>query len=116
MRELMEALDAYPRGARERVTLEYVLLKGISDTPAEISALKALLKPRRGWVKVNLIPFNPVPGLEFQESSEARVNAIGAELSDAGFTVTVRRSLGRDIRAACGQLAAEPIKNVNGKE
>jgi len=107
IKELMEAIDAYPRGARERITLEYVLLKGISDTPAEISALKALLRPRRSWVKVNLIPFNPVPGIAFQEPAEARVNAIGAELAEAGLTVTVRRSLGRDIQAACGQLAAE---------
>ena len=112
MDDLMRAVEAYPRGARDRVTLEYVLIKGVTDTPGEIAALKELLKSRRSWVKVNLIPFNPVPGMDLDEPSEERVNAIGRELTREGFTVTVRRSLGRDIRAACGQLAAAPQTQV----
>jgi len=107
MDDLLNAVDAYPRGARDRVTLEYVLIKGVTDTPEEIAALKELLRTRRSWVKVNLIPFNPVPGMDFDEPSVARVDAIGRELARERFTVTVRRSLGRDILAACGQLAAE---------
>jgi len=107
MKELFDAMLAYPRRPGDRITLEYVLIKGVTDTDAELRALFDLLKPHRRVFKVNLIPYNAVPGLPYAEPDEARVDEVGRMLADRDITVTVRRSLGRDIRAACGQLAAE---------
>ncbi len=109
MRELFEAMLAYPRKPGERITLEYVLIKGVNDTDAELGALFDLLKPHRRVFKVNLIPYNAVPDLPYEEPEEARVDAVGRMLARREITVTVRRSLGRDIRAACGQLAGEGL-------
>jgi 23S rRNA (adenine2503-C2)-methyltransferase len=109
MRELFEAMLAYPRKPGERITLEYVLIKGVNDTDAELKGLFDLLRPHRRVFKVNLIPYNAVPGLPYEEPDEARVDAVAGMLAERDVTVTVRRSLGRDIRAACGQLAAEQM-------
>ena len=89
-----------PRGGR--VTLEYVLLHGVNDTPAHARELARRLGGRR--FKVNLIPLNPAPEIPFQAPRPEDVDAFARVLVDAGATVSVRRPRGQDILAACGQL------------
>jgi 23S rRNA (adenine2503-C2)-methyltransferase len=89
-----------PRGGA--VTFEYVLLGGVNDTPAHARALARRLAGRRA--KVNLIPLNPAPEIPFKAPQPDAVDAFAAALSAAGVSVSVRRSRGRDILAACGQL------------
>ena len=111
MKELFDAMLAYPRRPGDRITLEYVLIKGVTDTDTELRALFELLKPHRRVFKVNLIPYNAVPGLPYAEPDAARVDAVAGMLAQREITVTVRRSLGRDILAACGQLASREAQS-----
>ncbi len=103
--ELMEACRTFPLRRRSRITFEYVLLDGVNDTPADARRLVRLLEGVPG--KVNLLPLNAAEGIPFTRPDEARVNAFARILSEAGVTVSVRKSRGRDIRAACGQLLVE---------
>jgi 23S rRNA (adenine2503-C2)-methyltransferase len=102
MGKVLAAARAYatPRGGR--VTLEYVLLRGVNDTPAHARELVRRLDERR--FKLNLIPLNPAPEIPFQAPSPDDVDAFAGILADGGLTVSVRRPRGRDILAACGQL------------
>jgi 23S rRNA (adenine2503-C2)-methyltransferase len=102
---LMDACRDYQRHTGRRVTFEYTLLDGVNDTPALARELALLL---RGLdAHVNLIPMNPVAELPFSPSSPAAVEAFHDVLRARGLICTVRREMGRDIRAACGQLRAE---------
>ncbi len=103
--ELLAAIARFPMEARRRVTVEYVLLNGINDTTEDAGRLVKLFQ--RLPVKINLIMFNPSPHLPaFAPAAEERLEAFAAVLSRANMTVTVRWSKGREIEAACGQLAA----------
>jgi 23S rRNA (adenine2503-C2)-methyltransferase len=106
---LMDAIRAYPglSNAR-RVTFEYVMLKGINDSPAEARALVQLLKGLPA--KVNLIPFNPWPGSPYECSSWSTIEVFAAILNKAGYASPIRTPRGRDILAACGQLKSESEK------
>jgi 23S rRNA (adenine2503-C2)-methyltransferase len=99
---LMQALRSFPLAPRRRITVEYVMLRGVNDTVEDARRLVKLLRGLR--CKVNLIPFNPWPGAPYDRPSESAVNAFGAVVRDHHFTVTVRYSKGEDIGAACGQL------------
>ncbi len=99
---LLEAIAAVPLRARERVTFEYVLLGGINDQPHHAAELIALLKDLRA--KINLIVWNPGPGMAFHEPHPQDVAAFQNRLRNAGIPVFIRRPRGRDIYAACGQL------------
>jgi 23S rRNA (adenine2503-C2)-methyltransferase len=90
---------------RRRVFVEYVLLAGVNDAPEQGRALASLLGGEH--FKVNLIPYNPAGGL-YEGSSRDRIAAFRHELEQARVPVTVRLTRGRDIEAACGQLAAAP--------
>jgi len=103
--EILDACRRFPLKHRDRVTFEYVLLAGINDSDAEARKLAKRLRGLRA--KVNLIPLNPAAGIAFERPSDARVNQFGRILSECHVAVTVRKSRGRDIRAACGQLAIE---------
>jgi 23S rRNA (adenine2503-C2)-methyltransferase len=107
--ELMAGIRAYPglSNAR-RVTFEYVMLKGVNDSPAEARALVALLKGIPA--KVNLIPFNPWPGSPYECSGWGAIETFAAILNKAGFASPIRTPRGRDILAACGQLKSESEK------
>ena len=107
--ELLDAVCAYPglSNAR-RVTFEYVMLKGINDSPAEAKALVNLLKGIPA--KVNLIPFNPWPGSPYACSDWATIEKFAAILNRAGYASPIRTPRGRDILAACGQLKSESEK------
>jgi 23S rRNA (adenine2503-C2)-methyltransferase len=107
--ELMAAIRAYPglSNAR-RVTFEYVMLKGVNDSPAEARALVRLLAGVPA--KINLIPFNPWPGSPYECSDPATIEAFAQIVNRAGYASPVRTPRGRDILAACGQLRTESAK------
>jgi 23S rRNA (adenine2503-C2)-methyltransferase len=99
---LAQALGRFPLQSGERITLEYVLLRGVTDGLEDGRRLAAFA--RRFPSKINLIPFNPHEGSGFEPPEEARVEALCRLLVDAGLTVSVRRSRGQDVAGACGQL------------
>jgi 23S rRNA (adenine2503-C2)-methyltransferase len=107
--ELMDAVKAYPglSNAR-RVTFEYVMLKGVNDSPAEAKALVQLLKGIPA--KINLIPFNPWPGSPYACSDWATIEKFAGILNRGGYASPIRTPRGRDILAACGQLKSESEK------
>jgi 23S rRNA (adenine2503-C2)-methyltransferase len=88
-----------------RITFEYVLLGGVNDTDDDARRLSRLVKGIPA--KVNLIPYNENPGLGFRAPAPGRVEAFRDLLVNANVTAVVRKNRGRDIAAACGQLAAE---------
>ncbi|MDR2612099.1 MAG: 23S rRNA (adenine(2503)-C(2))-methyltransferase RlmN [Deltaproteobacteria bacterium] len=103
--ELREALRDLPLRKGRRVTLAYVLLGGVNDTPAHAEALARWAGGLRA--KINLIPFNPWPGAPFRRPSEGAAEAFRGVLTGRGLTALTRRSYGREVAAACGQLAGE---------
>jgi 23S rRNA (adenine2503-C2)-methyltransferase len=105
---LAAALSAFPLDRGERVTLEYVLLRGVTDPLEDGRRLAAFAA--RFPSKVNLIPFNPHEGSGFEPPTEARVEELCALLSAKGITVSVRRSRGQDVAGACGQLVREKAR------
>jgi 23S rRNA (adenine2503-C2)-methyltransferase len=107
--ELMAAIKAYPQLSNaKRVTFEYVMLKGVNDSPADAKALVKLLAGVPA--KINLIPFNPWPGTEYECSDWGTIEAFAAILNRAGYASPIRTPRGRDILAACGQLKSESEK------
>lgn len=100
--EVVEAALRYPIPRGGLVTFEYVLLRGVNDSPAHAQELGRLLAGRR--VKVNLIPLNPAPEIPFAGPTPEAVDAFCGVLAGAHLTVSVRRPRGQDILAACGQL------------
>ena len=107
--ELMAGIRAYPGLSNaKRVTFEYVMLKGLNDSPAEAKALVQLLKGIPA--KINLIPFNPWPGTQYECSSWSTIEAFAAILNRGGYASPIRTPRGRDILAACGQLRSESEK------
>lgn len=107
--DLMDAIRNYPGLSNtRRVTFEYVMLKGVNDSPAEARALIQLLKGIPA--KINLIPFNPWPGTRYECSSWAAIETFAAILNKAGYASPIRTPRGRDILAACGQLKSESEK------
>jgi 23S rRNA (adenine2503-C2)-methyltransferase len=121
--ELMPVNDRYPLAdvvalcrthwerTNRRVFVEYVMLAGVNDSPAQARLLASLLG--RDAFKVNLIPYNPT-GL-FDGSSRAAIDGFKAELDKARIPVTVRLTRGRDIAAACGQLATAPRSHARAR-
>lgn len=104
LKELMQALKAFPRSPRESVTFEYTLLKDVNDSLEDAKRLVQLLKGVRA--KVNLIPFNPFPGTHFESSDDDTMYAFQNVLYHAGIQTNIRKSRGQDILGACGQLKA----------
>ena len=101
--DLLEALRAYPRLSNsERITFEYVMLKGVNDSDDDARRLVELIKGIPA--KINLIPFNEWPGAPYERSSNNRIKAFADIVFDAGYASPVRRPRGEDIMAACGQL------------
>ncbi len=100
--DVMEAADAYFARTGRQVTFEYVLLRGVNDRPSEAAALVRLLSRRKAHV--NLIPYNPVAGLPFERPSADSIRRFVSTVRSGGVSVTVRKTKGRPIDAACGQL------------
>ena len=107
--ELLDACRTYPGATNaRRITFEYVMLKGINDSPSDARELVRLLAGIPA--KVNLIPFNPWPGAPYECSSEATIAAFSDIVFSAGYSAPVRTPRGRDILAACGQLKSASVK------
>ncbi len=102
LRAVVDAADAYFRSSGRRVTFEYVLLRGINDGEAEARALADLLEAKQAHA--NLIPYNPVEGLPYERPRPDSVRRFEAILRDRRVSVSVRKTKGREIDAACGQL------------
>jgi 23S rRNA (adenine2503-C2)-methyltransferase len=101
--EVLAACEAYFARKRRKVFIEYVMLAGVNDTAAQATQLADILDPR--MYKINLIPYNPT-GANHTGSTPKAIEAFRRKLEHRGLTVTVRLTRGREIEAACGQLAA----------
>jgi len=109
IKELLDACRAYPGASNSRrITFEYVMLKGVNDSPAEAKELVRLLKGIPA--KINLIPFNPWPGTKYECSEWETIEKFSDIVFNAGYASPVRTPRGRDILAACGQLKSETQK------
>jgi 23S rRNA (adenine2503-C2)-methyltransferase len=106
--DIIAACKRFPLKKRARITFEYVLLAGVNDRPEDARKLAKLLAGVKS--KVNLIPLNAAAGIPFERPADAAIDRFGRILADAGLIVSVRKSRGRDIRAACGQLIVEGQK------
>ncbi|NPV52893.1 MAG: 23S rRNA (adenine(2503)-C(2))-methyltransferase RlmN [Firmicutes bacterium] len=105
--ELMQACREYAESTGRRVTFEYILIKGVNDGDADAVALAGLVA---GFPShVNLIPLNPVDSAEFERPEPFRVRRFQRILEDHGVQATIRRELGSDIDAACGQLRSRSL-------
>ena len=109
LRELLDACRNYPGVSNaRRITFEYVMLKGINNSLADARALVRLVKGIPA--KINLIPFNPWPGSQYECSDWAQIEKFSEVVFSAGYASPVRRPRGRDILAACGQLKSATEK------
>ena len=98
----MTAAREFPLRKREKITLEYVLLKGVNDTPEHARELAELVRGVK--CKVNLIALNPGPGIDFETPEETSLQEFQKILISGNVPAFIRRPRGRDIYAACGQL------------
>jgi 23S rRNA (adenine2503-C2)-methyltransferase len=109
IKQLLEACRNYPGASNaKRITFEYVMLKGVNDSIEEAKALVRLLKGIPA--KINLIPFNPWPGSQYECSDWDQIEKFSQVVFDAGYASPVRTPRGRDILAACGQLKSASEK------
>lgn len=112
--ELLDACWQYAAKHSNRfITFEYVMLRDVNDTLRHANLLAALLKGNAA--KVNLIPFNPFPGTEFQRSSADTIRMFQSRLRQRGLVATTRKTRGDDINAACGQLAGKVSDRVTNR-
>ncbi|GLK73128.1 23S rRNA (adenine(2503)-C(2))-methyltransferase RlmN [Ancylobacter dichloromethanicus] len=109
LKALLDACRTYPPASNaKRITFEYVMLKGVNDSPADAKALVKLLAGIPA--KINLIPFNPWPGTKYECSDWETIERFSDIVFRAGYSSPVRTPRGRDILAACGQLKSETEK------
>ncbi len=110
--ELIKALQEFELRPRERVTIEYILIRGVNDGIEHARQLVRLLSHLK--CKINLIAYNAGPGIAYEAPDPAAVMAFEEFLRKKGFTVTLRKSKGQDIAAACGQLKTE-VERTQGE-
>ncbi len=103
--DIIAVCKRFPLKKRARITFEYVLLAGVNDRPEDARNLAKLLAGVKS--KVNLIPLNAAAGIPYDRPSDETIDRFAKILAERGLTVSVRKSRGRDIRAACGQLIVE---------
>jgi 23S rRNA (adenine2503-C2)-methyltransferase len=113
LHDILDACRRFPLKKRSRITFEYVLLEGVNDSPEDARRLAKLVAGIKS--KVNLIPLNAAAGIPFDRPSDERVDTFAQILADRHVNVSVRKSRGRDIRAACGQLIVEGQKPSAGQ-
>jgi 23S rRNA (adenine2503-C2)-methyltransferase len=109
MQDVIDACKRFPLSKRRRIMFEYVMLAGINDSDDDARRLVKVLAGVKA--KVNLLPLNEAPGIPFTRPSDDRINRFAKILAGKGLMVSVRKSRGRDIRAACGQLIVEGQSN-----
>lgn len=112
--DLIKTLQEMELKPRERVTIEYILIKGVNDSLQHARQLVRLLSHLK--CKINLIAYNPGPGIGFAAPATEDVLAFEELLRKKGFTVTLRKSKGQDIAAACGQLKTEAERRMNSTQ
>jgi 23S rRNA (adenine2503-C2)-methyltransferase len=112
--EIIAACKRFPLRKRSRITFEYVLLKGVNDSTEDARRLARLLAGMKA--KVNVIPLNAAAGIPYERPSDEAIDRFARTLAEHGITVSVRKSRGRDIRAACGQLIVEGQKKSAGQQ
>jgi 23S rRNA (adenine2503-C2)-methyltransferase len=103
--DIIAACRRFPLKKRSRITFEYVLIAGVNDSPEDAKKLAKLMAGLKS--KVNLIPLNAAPGIPFERPTDEAIDRFAKTLADHDILVSVRKSRGRDIRAACGQLIVE---------
>jgi 23S rRNA (adenine2503-C2)-methyltransferase len=113
VKEIIEACERFPLARRRRITFEYVLLAGVNDSPDAARRLAKLLSGVKS--KVNLIPLNAAPGIPFERPDDDVIDRFARILAERGLLVSVRKSRGRDIRAACGQLIVDSQQRSPGQ-
>ena len=105
IKDLIEQCKFYAKTVNEKITLEYVMLRGINDSK---ECAKQLTKIMAQFpCKVNLIEFNPWPGVNYLPTEREDMESFSKIIQDAGYISTIRRSRGQDILGACGQLRTE---------
>jgi len=108
IKDLIEQCKYYSSVVKEKITLEYVMLRGINDN---LECAKQLIKLMAQFpCKVNLIEFNPWPGVQYLPTKREEMEKFGKVIQEAGYIATIRRSRGQDILGACGQLRTESLK------
>jgi len=110
LEKVLTAIRHYSMATGDSVSIEYMLISGINDRIQDATLLAHLLKKYR--VKINLIPFNPIPGINFCPPSEATIAAFLRELRKSKILTTLRTSRGKTIGAACGQLSGKQMRKV----
>ena len=108
MQDVIDACKRFPVSKRRRIMFEYVMLAGVNDSDDDARRLVKVLSGVKA--KVNLLPLNEAPGIPFERPSDERINTFAKILVGKGLMVSVRKSRGRDIRAACGQLITESTR------
>jgi 23S rRNA (adenine2503-C2)-methyltransferase len=111
LKQLLEACREYCRATKDKVTFEYVLLKGVTDSLEDAHKLYKLTKSIP--CKINIIPFNEHPGSGYLRPTDVAIKAFQNELIFLGAHVLLRKTMGSDIYAACGQLNATYLKKLN---
>ena len=104
MQLIIDLLKSYPLKKKRRISIAYVMLRDMNDTDCHLGALKALL--RGSAVRVNILPYHPVPDDQHTASSQERMQFFKHNLVMAGISASIRKSRGKDISAACGLLAS----------
>jgi 23S rRNA (adenine2503-C2)-methyltransferase len=107
LEQLMEVIDTYVAATDNRIFYEYIMIKGITDIPLLAKQLVQLLRGK--LVHINLIPYNPNPVLDFLESDVVAIQTFKQICEQGGLTVTIRDTMGRDAKGACGQLGYEKV-------
>jgi 23S rRNA (adenine2503-C2)-methyltransferase len=105
LEEILTAMDRYANLTKRDITYEYTLLAGINDSLEQAEELAELVKGKQ--CTVNLIPYNPVDGLRLQRPEKDQIVAFRSLLEEKGINTTWRYTKGKDIAAACGQLALQ---------
>ncbi len=111
---LLAACRNFPVKRRNRITFEYVLIRNVNDSPADARRLAGLLAGFRA--KVNVIPLNAAPGIPYERPTAEQIDRFGRLLAEHHVIVSVRKSRGQDIRAACGQLVLESDRASPGQQ
>jgi 23S rRNA (adenine2503-C2)-methyltransferase len=111
--ELMAALRRFDAAGGKRITFEYTMIDGVNDDPSLAVKLADLAQPLQAFV--NLIPFNPIPYQPWKASRPERIRRFRRVLEDGGVSAAVREPRGRDIDAACGQLRAQALVEIERK-
>jgi 23S rRNA (adenine2503-C2)-methyltransferase len=103
VKEVLDTIRSFDFGRQRRVSFEYILFRGVNDTPAHVRELARILEGIR--CRINLIRFHSIPGSEFTSPDQRGMEAFRDSLNAKGITATIRASRGQDINAACGLLS-----------